>query len=159
MCSPIVVRSSSSESATRQRTATTTATIVILRMSTPETVTGWLSDESDDAIFPSGPNQSSATLCSRNATAEDEPVHQDREHEHRGEAERDPRPHRPAPLRGEGQRERTRHHELAVGEVDKPQHAEDEADADGHKCIDGAEGDRVGERLPVDVEECEGHEK
>ena len=69
MCSPIVVRSSSSDSATRQTTATTTATIVILRMSTPEIVTGRLSEASDDAILPSGPNQSSATLCSRNATA------------------------------------------------------------------------------------------
>src|SRR5262249_56332423 len=30
---------------------------------------GWFSDESDAAILPNGPNQSSAMLCSRKATA------------------------------------------------------------------------------------------
>ena len=40
ICRPIVVRSSSSVSAVRHTIATTIATIVILRMSTPEIVTG-----------------------------------------------------------------------------------------------------------------------
>ena len=38
-------------------------------MSTLEIVHGWFRKASDDAIFPSGPNQSSAMFCSRNATA------------------------------------------------------------------------------------------
>ena len=77
----------------------------------------------------------------------------DREREHDREAEDDPGPHRPAPLRGERERERARHHELAVGEVDEAQHAEDEPDPDRHQRVDRAERERVGERLPVDVEE------
>ena len=69
ICRPIVVRSSSSVSAVRHTIATTIATIVILRMSTPEIVTGWLRSPNELAIFPSGPNQTSAMLWSRNATA------------------------------------------------------------------------------------------
>ena len=144
-------------------------------MSTVEIVHGRFRYASDVAIFPSGPNQSSATLCIRNATANvatsitagEWPRNgrntsrsmSEREHEHDGEAEDDRRPHRPAPLGGHGERERARHHELAVGEVDEAQHAEDEADADGHQRVDRAERNRVGERLPVDVEEREHHEK
>ena len=37
--------------------------------------------------------------------------------------------------------------ELAVGEVDQAQHAEDEADPDRHQRVDRPEADRVGERL------------
>ena len=143
-------------SATRQTTATTIATIVILRMSTPRdrhrpVEVGERASRSSRAA----PNQSSAMLCSRNATAnvatsitagdcaaqrpEDEPVHRDREREHDGEAEDDPRPDRPAPLRRERERERAGHHELAVREVDEPQHAEDEADPDRHQRVDRAE--------------------
>ncbi len=69
ICKPTVVRTSSNCTATRQRTATTTATMAILRMSTPEITTGRLSGASADAILPSGPNHSNATLCSRYATA------------------------------------------------------------------------------------------
>ena len=57
--------------------------------------------------------------------------------------------------RRQRERERAGHHELAVGEVDEPQHAEDEADADRHQRVDRAERDRVGERLPVDVQDSE----
>ena len=38
-------------------------------MSTPAIVHGWFSGPSDVAILPSEPNQMSAMLCSRNATA------------------------------------------------------------------------------------------
>ena len=69
MCSPISVRSSSRCRSSRQSAATITETIVILRMSTVEIVHGRFRYASDVAIFPSGPNQSSATLCIRNATA------------------------------------------------------------------------------------------
>jgi len=61
-------------------------------------------------------------------------------------------------LRGERERECARHHELAVGEVDEPQHAEHEADPDRHQRVHRAERRCVGERLPVDVEETD-HEK
>ena len=43
----------------------------------------------------------------------------------------------------------------AVGEVDEPQDAEDEPDPDRHQRVDRAERRRVGERLPVDVEDRE----
>ena len=70
---------------------------------------------------------------------EDEPVHEHGQDEHGGEAEDDAGPHRPAPLRRERQRERARHDELAVGEVDEAQDAEDEPDADRHQRVDRAE--------------------
>ena len=63
-------------------------------------------------------------------------------------------PDRPAPLRGEREREGAGHDELAVREVDEAQHAEDEPDADRHQRVDRAERDAVGERLPVDVEDA-----
>ncbi len=40
--------------------------------------------------------------------------------------------------------------ELPVGEVDEPQDAEDEPDADRHQRVDRAEPDRVDERLGVE---------
>ena len=61
--------SASSESATA---ATITATIVTLRTSTPHTVTAWLSEATDAAgspIVSSRTSISSATFCSRKATA------------------------------------------------------------------------------------------
>src|SRR5919204_1538003 len=88
---------------------------------------------------------------------EDEPVHQQRERDDDAEAEEDPTPERPAPLRGEREREGTRHDELAVCEVDEPQDSEHEPDANRHQRVDGAEPDRVDERLPVDVEDRERH--
>ena len=69
MCRPIEVRFRSSTRSARQTAAVTIATIAILRMSTPPTETGRLSSASDAAVFPSGPNQRSAMLWSRNATA------------------------------------------------------------------------------------------
>ena len=108
MCRPIVVRSSSAVSATRQTTATTIATIEIFRTSTPAMSTGRLRKVSDVAILPKVPNFSWAMLCSRNATAnvatsitagdwraeraEHEPVEQRRERQHDREAEDDPGP-------------------------------------------------------------------
>ena len=141
-------------------------------MSTPEIVTGWFSVASDAEIFPSGPNHSNAMLCNRNATAnvatsitagdcaqrpEDDPVHEQREHENDGKAEDDAHGDGPAALRGEGERVGTGHHQLSVSEVDEPQDAEDETDADGHERVDRAEADRVGERLPVDAENGDRH--
>ena len=109
-------------------------------------------------------------LWSRNATAnvatsmtagdcaaqrpEDDPLHRERERDHDGEAEDDPRPQRPVPLRGERQRVGPGHDQLAVGEVDEPEHAEDEADPDGHQRVDRAEAGGVDEHLPVDPEDA-----
>ena len=42
----------------------------------------------------------------------------------------------PVPLGGEGERVRAGHDQLAVREVDEPQDAEDEADADRHQRVD-----------------------
>ncbi len=69
MCRPISVRSSSRLRRRRQTAATTTATIAIFRMSTPEMVQKRPRNVREVAIFPSEPNQSSAMLWSRNATA------------------------------------------------------------------------------------------
>ena len=109
---------------------------------------------------------SSATLCSRNATAkvaiehrrgrlraerpEHDPVHREGQSDDDGEAERDPSPHRPVPLGCEGERERTGHDQLAVGEVDEAEHAEDEADPDGHQREDRALADRVDLHLRIE---------
>ena len=144
----------------------TIATIVIFRMSTPPTSTGRLSWTSEVAVLPSGPNQSSAIDCSRNATAnvaismtaadcvsqrpEDDPLHREREREHDREAERDADADGPVALRRERERERAGHDQLPVGEVDEPHHAEDEADPDGHEREDRAEADRVDLHLQVD---------
>ena len=86
-------------------------------------------------------------------------VHRDREREHDCEAEDDRRPDRPAPFRGERERERAGHHELAVGEVDEAQHAEHEPDPDRHQRVDRAEREPVRERLPVDVQDRQRHER
>ena len=81
------------------------------------------------------------------------PVHRERQCDHDGEAEQHRRPQRPVPLRGERERVGTRHDQLPVGEVDKPQHAEDEPDPDGHERVDRAQADRIDENLPVDPED------
>ena len=144
-------------------------------MSTFPIVTGRLRYASDDAIFPSDPNQISAMFSSRKATANvatsitagDCPRSgrktsrsiERREHEHDGEAERDSGPDGPAPVGRERKRERTRHDQLPVGEVDEPQDAEDEPDADSHEGVDRTERDAVSERLPIDVEDADDHEK
>ena len=88
---------------------------------------------------------------------EHEQVHRDREREHDAEAEENPDPARQIPLRGEGERVGAGHDQLPVREVDEAQHAEDEADPDRHQRVDAAERERVGERLPVDVEDGERH--
>ena len=80
---------------------------------------------------------------------EDEPVHQDRQHEHDAEAEEDREPVRQAPLVAEGEREAAGHDQLPVGEVDEPEHAEDEPDPDRHQRVDAAERERVRERRPL----------
>ena len=64
---------------------------------------------------------------------------QERERQHDGEADEDRRPVRQAPLRAEREREGAGHDQLPVGEVDEPQHAEDEPDPDRHQRVDAAE--------------------
>ena len=59
-------------------------------------------------------------------------------------------PDRPVAVGGERERERAGHHELAVREVDEPQDAEDEADADRHQRVDRADADRVDLHLRLD---------
>ena len=54
------------------------------------------------------------------------------------------------PARRERERVGAGHDQLPVGEVDEPQDAEDEPDPDRHQRVDGAEPDRVDERLGVD---------
>ena len=155
--------------------ATTIATIVILRMSTPKTSTGWFSLASEAAGLPNDPNQSSAMLWSRKAIAKvatsitaGDCVRSGRKTSRSiasdststtAKQSSDARPDRPVPLRRDREREGARHDQLAVGEVDEPQDTEDEADADGHQRVDRAEPDRVGEHLPVDVENLDDHER
>ena len=165
MCSPSDVRFRSSTSSTRHTAAVTMATIAIFRISTSPTDTGRLSSASDAAVFPSGPNQRSAMLWSRNATAKvaisitaGDCVRSGRKTTRSiasesarttSEAERDPDGDGPPALGGEGEREPTGHDQLAVGEVDESKHAEDEADADGHQGEDRAEPDRVHLHLEI----------
>ena len=61
--------------------------------------------------------------------------------------------HSSRPVRGVGERVGAGHDELAVGEVDEPQDAEDEADADRHERVRRAEADRVDDHLGVDRRE------
>ena len=63
--------------------------------------------------------------------------------------------HGDRPGRGVGERVGAGHDQLAVGEVDEPQDAEDEADADGHQRVGRAEADRVDDHLRVDRRERE----
>ena len=72
------------------------------------------------------------------------------EHEDDAEAEHDPGPHRPVAVGREGERVGAGHDQLPVREVDQPQDAEDEADADGHEREDRAQPDRVDDGLRVD---------
>ena len=136
-------------------------------MSTPQTVTTWLSEATETAgspIVPSRTSRISATAWSRKAIAnvvtsitagdcvrsgrKTTSLHRERERDDDREAGED------APGDGPARRERERvgagHDQLAVGEVDEPQHAEDEADPDRHQRVDGAEADGVDERLGVD---------
>ena len=72
ICRPIVVRPSRSASSPSATTATTTARIVTLRMSTPCTVTTSFSDATETAgspIVPSRTSRINATAWSRKATA------------------------------------------------------------------------------------------
>ena len=82
--------------------------------------------------------------------SERDPLHQERRDdggEHGGEDTR---------CVGPGVRERERvggdHDQLAVGEVDQPEHAEHEPDPDGDEREDGAKAERVDEVLDVDHE-------
>ena len=163
------MRPRKSTSATRQTAAVTIATTVILRTSVPRIVQGRLSFASDAAGSPrvsSRWSMRSATLWSRKATAKvatsivaADCVRSGRKTTRSiasesaittREAEEDPDAHRPVPVGGEGERERARHHELAVGEVDEPEHAEDEADPDRHQRVDRADPDRVDLHLRLD---------
>ena len=91
---------------------------------------------------------------------EDEAIHQRREHHDDDEAHRDACPRRPVGLRRERERVGAGHHDLPVGEVDEPQHPEDQADPDGHQRVDGAEADCVDDRLRVERrDESAAHER
>ena len=120
---------------------------------------------SEVAILPSGPNQSSAMLCSRKATANvatsitagecprsGRKTSQSIATESASTTAKQrtiPAHDRPAPLRGERECERPGHHELPVGEVDEPEHAEDEADPDRHQRVHRSEEQAVGQVLPA----------
>jgi hypothetical protein len=83
----------------------------------------------------------------RSQRAEDGSFHQQRERDDDGEAGDDADDH--GLVGREGERVRAGHDQLAVGEVDQPQDAEHEADADGHQRIDRALADGVDEDLGV----------
>ena len=122
-------------------------------------------------IVPSRMSRISATLWSRNATANvvtsitaGEAVRSGRktarsirneQRDHDREAGDDARRDRPA--RREGERVGAGHDQLPVGEVDEPEHAEDEPDPDRHQRVDGAEADGVDERLGIDRGERQAH--
>src|SRR6266516_3973144 len=93
--------------------------------------------------------------------AEHDPIHRDGERHDDAEAQEDPDPDGPTALVREGERVGTGHHELAVGEVDEAEDAEDQADADRHQRIDAAEPECIGKCLPVGAEHGrhERHEK
>ena len=63
--------------------------------------------------------------------------------------------HEHRPVGGVRERVGAGHDELAVGEVDEPQDAEDEADAHGHQRVGRAQADRVDDHLGVDRRERE----
>ena len=98
MCRPTVVRVSSSWSSSRQTAVTTTATIAILRMSTPPIVTGRFSGASDDGDLAERPEREQRDALEeerdregrdehhrgrlRAQRPEHEPVHEHRQREH-----------------------------------------------------------------------------
>ena len=86
----------------------------------------------------------------RTERAEDDALHRHREGDHDREAQDDAGPHGPVAVGREREGERPGHHELPVREVDEPEHAEDEADTDGHQRVDGADPDRVDLHLRID---------
>ena len=138
-----------------------------MRTSTPPIVTTWFSDATETAgspIVPSRMSRISATAWSRNATAKVVTSIT------AGDCVRSGRKTTPSianesaittakqasdtPGDGPAGRERERvgagHDQLPVGEVDEPEHPEDEADPDRHQRVDGAEADGVDERLGID---------
>ena len=149
---------------------TATATIVILRTSTPCTVIAWFSGAIEAATSPrvsSRRSICSAIAWSTNAiakvvtsiTAGDAP-RSGRKTARSIASERTTTTTKQAamlqttrPARREGERVGAGHDQLAVREVDEAQHAEDEADPDRHQRVDRAEPDRVDDRLGVD--DCE----
>ena len=142
------------------------ATIAILRMSTSPIETGRLSSDERCGGLPQRPEpeQRDALEQERDRErrdqhhgrrlgaqrTEDDALHRQGQEDHDGEAQRDSDAYRPAAVGGERERERAGHDQLPVGEVDEPEHAEDEADADGHQREDRAEPDRVDLHLQVD---------
>ena len=177
ICRPIVVRPSSSASATRATTQTTIAISVIRRMSRPQSENAWLIDAAVTgerhardrrrclADRPVADVDQERHVLEQERDGErrhqhhrlrldaqrpeDETLDRERQREHDGEAEGDLGPDGPVALGGEGERVRPCHDELAVGEVDESQDAEDETDPDRHQRVDGAETDRVDDRLGV----------
>ena len=139
---------------------------MIFRISTSPIDTGRLSSASEAAVFPSGPNQSSAMLWSRNATANvamsitagdcarsgrkttrsiaSESTSTTAKQSAIPTPTGQPRSEANASANAAG------HDQLAVREVHEPQDAEDEPDPDGHQREDRAEPDRVHLHLEVD---------
>ena len=110
-----------------------------------ERVVALVDDERDRSAGRTRP-QRSRRASSRATGAqrpEDDALHRQRERDHDREAQDDAPHDRPVAVGRE--REGAGHDELPVGEVDEPQHAEDEADAHGHQRVDRAEPDRVDE--------------
>jgi hypothetical protein len=74
---------------------------------------------------------------------EERDLHQQGERDHHSEAREDRRPLGPVVLASDRKRVCPRHDQLAVGEVDEAENAEDEADPDRHERVHGSERNRV----------------
>src|SRR5262249_36804546 len=70
-------------------------------------------------------------------------LHQQRERDDDPETGKHRRPLGPVVLASDRKRVGARHDQLPVREVDEAQHAENEADPDGHQRVDGAERERI----------------
>ncbi len=122
-------------------------------------VIAWFSDANDqrDRLHEEGDRERRHQHHGRRLTAqraEDDAIHREREGDDDAEASGDAG--RDGPPRGVRKRVGADHHELAVREVDEPEHAEDEPDPHGHQGVDCAESDGVREGL--EVERGEDHE-
>ena len=152
--------------------ATSTATTATLRTSTPANRNDWLryaSDAAGSPIWLSRMSISNAMLCRTNEIANvvtsmtvgdcsrsgrktarsiaSESAITTAKHATMLQSTR--------PVRRVGERVRAGHDELAIGEVDEAQDAEDEPDADGHERVGRSQADRIDDHLGVDRRERE----
>ena len=138
-----------------------------MRTSTPPIVTAWFSEATDDGgladrVVADVEDERDLLEHEREREGrhehhrwrlraqrpEDRALHRQRERDHDREAGEDAR--RDRPVGGERERVGAGHDQLAVGEVDEPEHPEDEPDPDRHQRVDGAEADGVDQGLGVD---------